>query len=253
MKQNLNGLYLDTEQDEKNRGWSRREFLQAMAILGLSGIVAYDRITEALRKSLEQEILYSGESVTDIVNNTKIKGKSHVADRTGKGVIIDDKVYTVAHIAEDKYNYVRTRFGIGKITNDVEYTKNFVDGVELENLLINHPSDSAVLHIPEMTDNMKQFPYKPIDRDLKLGEVVYIIGNPQLKGNNTRKVRVSDLDGVPLQNSYFNKDAFFGVDSALIGGDSGSPVVNDEGRLVGLCSFYFTAFGYITKIQNFKR
>lgn len=135
---------------------------------------------------------------------------------SGSGVIIsaDGLILTAAHVTG----------GVGK-----EITVILADGrkVKCESLGLSSDTDCAMAKIIDKGP----FPFVPVDRDdlTKLGDWVYSLGH---SGGYDKKrgagVRIGRL--IKVANSTVQSDC------TLIGGDSGGPLFDMQGRLIGIHS-----------------
>lgn len=135
---------------------------------------------------------------------------------SGSGVVVseDGLILTAAHVTG----------GVGR-----EFTVLFEDGrkVQAESLGLNSETDAAMARIIDKGS----YPHVPIDRDdrTKLGDWVFSLGHSggfdKARGSVVRLGRV-----VRMANSTYQSDC------NLIGGDSGGPLFDLEGRLIGIHS-----------------
>ncbi len=224
---------------------NRREFLLWMATTGLTlreGIKMYQNQNQ---KEIEEKIYGLNKYVHLATHTADSKlGKRKVK---GVGIYLDDYYISMAHI----YNALGTQksmtpFGI--VTNNFNFTnpKTTIGDVTLENIVVDNINKRDVF-VGKANRYVVNFPCKPTN-DIKLGDDIYVIGNPQLFGSNIRKGKVSDLDGLYSESGKLENT--FGIDIPVHPGDSGSPVVNDKYELLGLAAFVaFNKFGYINKIK----
>lgn len=135
---------------------------------------------------------------------------------SGSGVVVskDGLVLTAAHVSG----------GVGR-----ELTVVFEDGkrVKAESLGLNSETDAAMLRIVEPGE----YPFVELDREdaVRLGDWVFALGHSG--GFDSGRGSV-----VRLGRLIRTSDATFQSDCDLIGGDSGGPLFDLEGRLVGIHS-----------------
>lgn len=143
-----------------------------------------------------------------------------LGEGSGSGVIVSAEglVMTAAHVAT----------GIGK-----EVTVDMPDGTKLkaETLGLNSETDAALIQITEKLPDGKPFPFVEINKadDTKLGDWVFSLGHSggfdKERGVVSRVGRLVRVANTTIQ-----------TDGALIGGDSGGPLFDMEGRLIGIHS-----------------
>jgi serine protease Do len=138
----------------------------------------------------------------------------------GSGVIwsSDGVIVTNAHVIE----------GASKIV------ALFHDGTELEATVmgVDPDSDLAVLRV-----EAKDLPAAPIgtSSDLLIGEPVIAIGNPfGLSGSVTTGVLSATGRSVPTQDRSRTFTDFLQTDASINPGNSGGPLVNIEGKVIGI-------------------
>jgi serine protease Do len=143
-----------------------------------------------------------------------------LGEGSGSGVIVskDGLVMTAAHVSG----------GVGK---DVKVV--MPDGTELkaETLGLMAETDAALIRITEVPEGGADFPFVEINAadDTKLGDWIFSLGH---SGGFDKErgvvVRLGRL--VRVANSTYQ------TDGKLIGGDSGGPLFDMEGRLIGIHS-----------------
>jgi len=143
-----------------------------------------------------------------------------LGDGSGSGVIINAEglVMTAAHVST----------GVGK-----DVTVILPDGTKLEaeTLGLDSETDAALLRITEKPPEGKPFPFVEINRadDTKLGDWVFSLGHSGGFDKDRGAVaRIGRL--VRVANNTIQ------TDGALIGGDSGGPLFDMDGRLIGIHS-----------------
>lgn len=139
---------------------------------------------------------------------------------SGSGVIIsaDGLVMTAAHVSS----------AVGK-----DVTVDMPDGTKLkaETLGLDSDTDAALLQITEKLPDGEPFPFVEINKadDTKLGDWVFSLGHSggfdKDRGAVARLGRLVRVANTTIQ-----------TDGALIGGDSGGPLFDMEGRLIGIHS-----------------
>ena len=143
-----------------------------------------------------------------------------LGDGSGSGVIVseDGLVMTAAHVST----------GVGK-----DVTVIMSDGTKLkaETRGLDSETDAALIQITEKLPDGKPYPFLEINKadDTKLGDWVFSLGHSggfdKDRGAVSRIGRLVRVANTTLQ-----------TDGALIGGDSGGPLFDMEGRLIGIHS-----------------
>lgn len=143
-----------------------------------------------------------------------------LGDGSGSGVIVseDGLVMTAAHVST----------GVGK-----DVTVIMGDGTKLkaETRGLDSETDAALIQIIEKLPDGKPYPFVEINKadDTKLGDWVFSLGHSggfdKARGAVSRIGRLVRVANTTLQ-----------TDGALIGGDSGGPLFDMEGRLIGIHS-----------------
>ena len=162
--------------------------------------------------------------VTTEVTYTNFFGMTSSAALSGSGFIISEDGYILTnyHVVEDA---VKSNLDINVILHDgTRYTARFVGG-EADN-------DVAVLKIDASGLNAAVIG----DSDaLRVGDAVYAVGNPlgELDFSMTTG-HVSAKDRVIRTSTSPSGVTMFQVDAPINSGNSGGPVYNDQGQVVGI-------------------
>jgi len=179
-----------------------------------------------------------------------VEGSADKIEHKGYGIVNEGYYFTPAHITDCATRTVQTPFGVMTISEKVLEKKVSLYGKELEEIVFKPEKEIAIYKIPKEL-NLKSFPAEFIDRELRLGENVYIIGNPRLYGTNIRKGIISDLNDYNQESPGINS---FGMNIPVIGGDSGGSIINEDFKLIGLTSYVAAHFlGYGVRITEFKK
>lgn len=143
-----------------------------------------------------------------------------LGEGSGSGVIVSAEglVMTAAHVST----------GVGK-----DVTIDMPDGSKLkaETLGLDSETDAALLQITEKLPEGKPFPYVEVNKtdDTKLGDWIFSLGHSggfdKERGAVSRVGRLVRVANTTIQ-----------TDGALIGGDSGGPLFDMQGRLIGIHS-----------------
>lgn len=184
------------------------------ALCGFSGGVAAEEM------SLEDTIAEVNDSVVSVVADNGEK------QALGAGIVVskDGYVVTNAHVTEnaDKISVITTE--------DEQYSANLV-GVDAK-------TDIALLKV----DNPHNFkPAGFADSDLvRTGNSVFAIGNPFGLGNSVSLGIISAKERDIEKGPY---DNFIQTDTAINQGNSGGPLFNTDGEVVGMNTAIFSTDG----------
>lgn len=232
---------------------NRRDFIGGLiSLVGLSSCAGYIESVMDERDLREGEFLGSLEKFV-IEAETKISYSGEKTEVKGMGIVYGDYYFTLAHIVDYTDGVpVRTPFGMQKIKpGGLTFSTN-IKGVELEKVMFDK-NDVAIFKIPEHL-RVDKFPLD-IKREVKQGERVAVLGHPGLRGYHSRIGRVTDVNGITLDEGsnisteYSNS---IGTDIDVIGGDSGTPVISmRDKKLVGLMGLKFGGMSYFQPIKNF--
>ena len=162
--------------------------------------------------------------VTTDVTYTNFFGMTSSAALSGSGFIISEDGYILTnyHVVEEA---VKSKLDINVILHDgTRYTAQFVGG--------DADNDVAVLKIEASGLNAAVIG----DSDaLRVGDAVYAVGNPlgELDFSMTTG-HVSAKDRVIRTSTSPSGVTMFQVDAPINSGNSGGPVYNDQGQVVGI-------------------
>lgn len=156
---------------------------------------------------------------------------------TGSGVIIneDGLVLTAAHVIRD---YAAPKKGSLEglplpFTSGKKVTVQLADGrkVEGKTLGINEGMDSGMIQITTKGPNDGKWPFAPMGKSgaVKKDQWVLTLGHPN--GPKDNRPPVARLGRV-----YVNNSGFLRTDCAIVGGDSGGPLFDLNGNVIGIHS-----------------
>ncbi len=261
----------------KKKKLDRREFIKTSAkIAGASligGKVIYDTAYDLYMNHIENKILGSYQ-YTHIL---KTKGILDVGGKESKEELLiggyvknteyGQMFFTVAHglNIETITTPVRTPFGMMYVSTDypVKEKTSKIGKIELEEIVCDQENDVAILKLPEYA-NIPAFPFEP-EYKTNIGDVIYLIGNPNLQGPVIRKGRIIDLDAMGDKSKpYYNEartkltENCFGTGGFdVFTGDSGYPIISEKGKLLGNEVTVFAEragqIGYVKKIEEFYK
>jgi serine protease Do len=142
-----------------------------------------------------------------------------MGDSVGSGVVISSYglVLTAGHVSFEPDQKVGVRFPNG-------------ERYEGHTLGVNHPVDSGALVITSPPPDEAGWPFVPLAKeDVELGEWVVALGQPNgFVPGRTPPVRLGRV--------LRSRDDTLGTDATLVGGDSGGPLFNLRGEVVGIHS-----------------
>lgn len=224
----------------------RRKFLQALTLFLVSGKIIHTEVKDFIKKNTRWKIFNELPKHVYMANYEGITEKDKKVTQEGVGIIYDQKFISVAHIigALEKEMFMSP---FGMFSENVKLKEKYckVNGKKLPILIEDQEQDVFIADAGRL--NLPDFPCKPNKRR-NLGDRVYIIGNPQLSGQNIREGIISDLDRFGEQ--HFTKYCF-GTNIPVIGGDSGSPLIDENYNLKGLARTNAgNILSYVTKIEN---
>jgi len=154
------------------------------------------------------------------------------------------------HIVNDVYSVLRHANHSHRL--NVKGSETFLEGERLGNKFVDPHWDVASFDLPRGL-YLPNFPAKP-RTTWEMGEEVFVIGNPYLSGANIRRGHVSDFDGISdkqgTEDDLYLRGGF-GVDMGVTGGDSGTPLVSRDFRLLGLVSSGSGFTGYIQDMGRY--
>ncbi len=241
-------MLYDTLQDEKVKTKNQEYYYENFYLRYFSDMEhnitnkIYNKLPECVYMARTQGTLNQGGQKKEIMNHfCGFSPQEH-----------PDHFYALEHCIEGLGNYKIKVPIIEKpvtIIRDVENQRETVNGYPLERLVNDSKKDVAIFGISKKA-RIKRFPCEP--RREKLGEIIYMIGNPRLTGPNVRRGRVSDVDEIYSGN--LTDETHFGIDIPVIVGDSGTPVVSSDFKLLGLSAISFmNALGYVKRIEEFTK
>ncbi len=181
----------------------------------------------SLYKKLDQSVvvIYAATDLQHLENNKAVKTKTN---SLGTGSIINDEglILTAAHVVNDA----------DELTVDVPERGHFKAKV----LASYAPADIALIKIISKYDDFKYIQIADSDKTT-IGEEVFIIGTPY---GLSHTLTVGHLSGRRIHpGSDKLKLEFLQTDAAINQGNSGGPMFNQSGELIGVVSYIQTQSG----------
>lgn len=209
---------------------------------------------EALLKNIESvwNSVVPNKTVAHIINESGVE-ETHTNE--GTGFVVGDKYITLDHVVSYYPDEIETPFGsIPSSVKRVE-EKTYIDGVELISIEENPKTDIAVFQLPEELCKKYCNEGVPFSSDLYVGLDVFWIGNP---GNSGKVLRYGKIGRtvLPADALLEGIEGAIGLSIYVIPGDSGSPVFNIKGELLGVVQFSqeFSegSLGFFKPIDQFR-
>lgn len=171
--------------------------------------------------------------ITTEVAYTNLFGVSSSSDVSGTGFIVSENGYIVTNYHVIEYAYAGNQ-NLTVILHDGTSYAAVIVGVEESN-------DIAVLKI----DAVNLTPVEIGDSDsLNVGDTIYAVGNPlgELEFSMSTG-HVSALDRVIKTDENVDSIKMFQIDAAVNSGNSGGPVYNTEGEVIGVVTAKYSDTG----------
>lgn len=202
----------------------------------------YNNVLLDRREMSIERIVDSMVTIRTVAEFRREDGELLQEDVEGTGVVLLGKyILTLNHVASIKQIEHRTPFGIlvEPAQKVGERSVLLAQGQEvpLERALVDEGEDVLIFRVPGRV-RLPSFPYRIGNSDdLRLGNFVYVIGNPMNSGINVREGIVSNLRPPAVLGTVARLESIFMVSNGLNPGDSGTPVValrDGQFELVGL-------------------
>ncbi len=199
---------------------------------------------EAYHKQQEQALLKNVETAWNIVVpnktvltfNNPISGLEETIEGEGTGFVVGDKYITLDHVTS---LYEKEIDGpLGPITMPIERLeeKTYINDIELTPVIESPETDIAVFQLPKELCQKYCNEGVNISSELYVGLDVFWIGNPGNSGKVLRYGKIGRID-LPADIPLEGVDSAIGLNTYVIPGDSGSPVFNTKGELLGVVQF----------------
>ncbi|MFI5105514.1 MAG: S1C family serine protease, partial [Terriglobales bacterium] len=135
----------------------------------------------------------------------------------------------------DGDGHILTNYHVIENARQVEVTTSDKKKYKAEIIGADPPHDLAIIQIPAKTVPKAEL---GDSRDLVVGQKVFAIGNPfGLNGTMTRGI-ISSIRSVRGQRGFI--DEAIQTDAAINPGNSGGPLLNSQGRVIGINSMILT-------------
>jgi hypothetical protein len=208
---------------------------------------------DALLKNIEYvwNTVVQNKTLTELSNEV---GNEIMIESEGTGFVIGDKYITLEHVVS--LEYLESPFGAMPLPEEMKISeKTYIDDIELIPIEVNGDTDVAIFQVPEeLCKKYCNDGIIPTNTEQYIGMEVWWIGNPGLSGKTLREGLISRLD-IPIDviddPEWKNVIGSIGLSTYVVPGDSGSPVFNKKGEIVGVIQASHSNIGYLKPIQFF--
>jgi len=224
-------------------------------------------VEKHLAELYEQELEYRDQMIQKVIDATpklKVIVEHNLISateerRTGYGVHYNGYILTVRHLTHLSDVVNAGLFGVIEVKPEVlekQKSTAYIQGKELELVVTDKEKDMTIYKVPKGLD-LPDYPSELGDNSkMKLGQEIYLVGNPDLEGWNIRKAEISKLDAQDYDGPDFGLNKYsFGFSLPIIPGDSGTPIVDAKSfNLLGISRYrrWEGGPGFATKIDNYK-
>jgi len=232
----------------------RREFLRDSLLAIVGGKLVYDLHSDFQQSRILHKIYHELPKHIYLAD-TRFETAESASPviQSGSGIIYGGKYITMSHIVTIFPRTVRIGPMFMQTIPEVLSQETWLHGRKLELLFKDEATDAAIFRLPKGFE-LPEFPTGP-QYERELGEEIYIIGNPATTGVNIRRTTISrnkpPLERIGLE-PLKNRPGSFGIGANLIPGDSGTPVINSKGELIGLSSYLLAGMGYAKEIKLYE-
>ncbi len=194
-----------------------------------------DKKEEALLKNIETawNIVVPNKTVAKIINGD---GDEETETNEGTGFVIGDKYITLNHVVSYYAQEIETPFGSLSLPIERIEEKTYIDDIELISIIESQETDIAVFQLPEELCKKYCNEGVPISSQVYVGLEVFWIGNPGNSGKVLRHGKIGRTD-LPVDTPLEGVEGAIGLSTYVIPGDSGSPIFNAKGELLGVVQF----------------
>ena len=220
---------------------ARFPFILSLGLLMCSAIsINGQQLRDAFRKVNRSVVIVRTKRV-DLASSTE-RGRS-IVDGLGSGVLVstDGKVLTAAHVVETA-DFACVEFPDGQVIIAR------VIGSDMR-------SDVALLQLERMPQGITPAPLGDSDK-VEVGDQIFVIGAPFGIGQT---LTAGHLSGRHRVNSSTASVEFLQTDAAINGGNSGGPMFDMDGNLIGIVSTMMSHSGgseglaFVTAANTAKR
>lgn len=199
-----------------------------------------------ITKELSGSEIYNLACKQTVVVNTQYKVDSSGASVTGSGFLIDDG-YVITNYHVIRYG-VENNYSPVVVLYDESYVDCEVVGYDIDNDIAVLKIESGLLNAVQVGD------YDSVE----VGDKIYIVGDPYGMLEFTMTTgHVSAKDRLVATQSNNNAISMFQIDAATYSGNSGGPVYNEYGEVIGIIAAKMTegdreGIGFAIPISNAK-
>jgi tetratricopeptide (TPR) repeat protein len=158
------------------------------------------------------------------------------SEGSGTGILLDNTglILTCAHVVTSPMPYeVKVDLGTADEPRIVVFKKVQILGY--------HPErDLALIKIDPKEQNATLIPADISKTKASSGQRIYAIGDPGVSGENTVLTKTITQGIISGVDREFYQQKFYQIDAAINPGNSGGPVVDHNGKVLGLVQFIFT-------------
>lgn len=187
-------------------------------------------ISKLYKKVNPYVVLIKVEGTELITDNSTLNKKTVSTSGLGSGVVIseDGKVMTANHVISGAENIM------------VEFLNG--EKVPANVVTADKGSDVALLKLVWIPKNM-QFAKLGDSDDVEIGDPIIIIGAPYGLSHSLSKGIISGRHSDKDFSEGFTRNEFFQTDASINHGNSGGPMFNMNGEVIGLVSFILSESG----------
>ena len=171
--------------------------------------------------------------VTTEVTYTNFFGQTSSSAVSGSGFVISDDGYILTnyHVIETAY---QNNYAVNVITHDGTRYDATIVGIEASNDIAVLKIDAVGLNAVTLGDS----------NEMKVGQTIYTVGNPlgELEFTSTFG-HVSALDRLITTEEGGSAINMFQIDAAVNSGNSGGPVYNTRGEVIGIVTAKYSSSG----------
>ena len=220
----------------------KQEILSGLA----AACLAYNTPSQDIIKNSVDAVVFNKTITYEKSDEKTIENESR-----GAGFVMGKRYYTVDHVVSQYEKVYRTP--VMNLTIPIEREKEItsIDDIPLEEIVNDKNADVAVFRLPKelCAKYCNDLAYST--EPLEIGQQVYFIGNPNNTGKVFRMARIGRLNVPKEMNGGHGYDGDIGLDTYAVMGDSGSPVFNMKGRVIGVMQAVAGTMGYFKPIKHF--